>query len=93
MASKLGLDIRSRRPIDGLALVRRSKTPPIRVGHRIYPLFFNTLLGAGSLPIAEPAIERTVGAGVLLGLAADALFWVLWRPRPNATIVSQTERR
>ena len=54
MASKLGLDIRSRRPIDGLALVRRSKTPPIRVGHRIYPLFFNTLL--------DPSLARFVNA-------------------------------
>ena len=43
-------------------------------------------LGAAMLPLAEPVIKRTVVIGALLGLAAGALFWVLWRPRPNPAL-------
>jgi hypothetical protein len=53
-------------------------------------LWHTTLIGAGLgavvLPIAEPVIDRTVGLGALLGLAAGTLFWVLWRPRPNRAL-------
>jgi hypothetical protein len=43
------------------------------------------VLGAVTLPLAEPVVGRA-GFGAMLGLAAGVLFWVLWRPRPNRAL-------
>jgi hypothetical protein len=46
------------------------------------------VLGGVVLPMTDrlPCGARGVGLGALVGLAAGALFWVLWRPRSDPAL-------
>jgi hypothetical protein len=62
------------------ALIRRAGD--LKVWH---PTSIGAVLGAAVSPLTEnpPHTAQRVGLAATVGLSAGALFWVLWRPRPE----------